>query len=40
MKEYDQYIFKMPEAEVEDITGDDVKVTCNEANPTASGMDQ
>ena len=39
-EDYDKYVFKMPEAEVEDITGNDVKVICNEAKHTAGGMDQ
>ena len=33
-KDYDKYIFRMPEAEVDDITGNDVKAICNEAKHT------
>ena len=40
IKEYDQFIFKMPEAEVEDTIGEDVKAICNEAHHTDAGMDQ
>ena len=40
IKDYDQYLFKMPEAVVENIAGEDVKATCNEAKHTAVGMDQ
>ena len=39
-KDDDKSIFKMPEADVDDITGNDITVTCNEAKHTAAGMDQ
>ena len=34
MKEYDKYISKMPEPEVDDTKGDDVKVRCKQTSPT------
>ena len=40
LKDYDKFIFKMLEAEVDDITGEDVKAICNDAKHTAAGMDQ
>ena len=40
MQDYDSFIFKMDEAEIEDVIGRDVKTTCNEAKHTAAGMDQ
>ena len=40
MEKYDDYIFKRPQAEIENITGDDVYETIREQKETAGGLDQ
>ena len=40
MREYDRYIYKAPEATMEDMTGDDLQTSLAHAKETAAGMDQ
>ena len=40
MEEYDEFIFKQQEAEIEELTAEDLRITADCTRQSASGLDQ